>query len=194
MTTYFACVSDSKNFQPRAIFIPMKDISKELLCKITKLTSLGNKIGEVYHYDNNMGKCIGYNIEGKFESTTPEISSIVNFFQGFIRFLEMDDFMDWDNDYWICEDDYLTSKADLSYGNNLVLEQNVVMSDTNVIKKINYPDNYQGIPINYPEILFWFVNKMDKDWKSTLENYLDQNGNKINLFDFVVIEYQQDKN
>lgn len=188
MKTYFACVSDSKNYQPRVIFIPMKDISKDLLDKITKLTSLGNNIGEVYHYEKGHGRCIGYNIEGKFEHSTPEISSIVNFFQGFINFLEMDDFMDWDDGYWISEDD-------IQSGNNLYLKQNEeVISEINDITKINYPDNYQGVPINYPEILFWFVIKKDKDWKSTLENYLDPNGNKINLFDFVIIEYQEEKN
>ncbi len=81
MKTYFACVSDSKNYQPRVIFIPMKDISKDLLDKITKLTSLGNNIGEVYHYEKGHGRCIGYNIEGNLNIPHQKFLQLLIFFK-----------------------------------------------------------------------------------------------------------------
>ena len=183
MTTYFACVSDSKNHQPRAIFIPMKNISKELLDKITKITSLGNVIGEVFEFKKNIGKCIGYNIEGKFE-TSDEISDIVNFFQGLIHFLEMEGFRD--------EDDYFISSVDNYNDNdNINNHQSFLITDSDIKNNIKYPDNYNGIPIDYSNILFWFVDyDTDSGWENILANYKDINGEKINLFDYVVIEYQ----
>lgn len=186
MTTYFACVSDSKNYQPRAIFIPMKNISKELLDKITKLTSLGNKIGEVFKFENNIGKIIGYNIEGNFEQVSVEISDIVNFFQGFIHFLEMDDFDDFDDFY---DFDDFGNLDNVNNVNNVNNSDNVNDLDNFEKKHKYYPDNYLNVPINYSEILFRFVDRDIKDWKNKLENYCDLDGNKINLFDYVVIEF-----
>lgn len=178
MTTYFAFVSDSKNFQPRAIFIPMKNISKELLDKITKITSLGNVIGEVFHFEKSIGKCVGYNIQGKFE-TSNEISDIVNFFQGLIHFLEMEDFIDDCDDYYLSLDD----------NNNVNNHQESLITNSEIKNNIKYPDNYNGIPIDYPNILFWFVDiNLDLGWENILTNYKDLNGEKINLFDYVVVE------
>ena len=179
MTTYFACVSDSKNFESRAIFIPMKNISKELLEKITRITSLGNLIGDVYKFDGNIGKNIGYNIEGNFE-VSQEISDIVNFFQGLINFLEMDGFRDVDDDYGFDIDD-----------DNCIRDKSNSLTNVELKKEIEYPDNYNGIPIDYPNILFWFVDvKTDQGWENILMNYKDLDGEKINLFDYVVIETQ----
>jgi hypothetical protein len=114
----------------------MKSIFKELLDKITKITSLGNVIGEVFEYHNNIGKIIGHNIQGNFEVSS-EKSSIVDFFQGLIHFLEMEDFRDLDHDYIINEDDKQ---------NNL--------NKNNPDKKILNPDNYMSVPIDYSNILF----------------------------------------
>ena len=184
MTTYFACISDSKNFQPRAIFIPMKNISKELLEKITKITCLGNLIGDVYKFEGNVGKNIGYKIEGNFE-VSQEISDIVNFFQGLIHFLEMEDFRDVDDDYGfdIGDDNYVNDDNNKDKSN--------LLTNVELKKDIEYPDNYNGIAIDYPNILFWFVDaNIEQGWENILMNYKNLNGEKINLFDYVVIEYQ----
>ncbi len=59
-----------------------------------------------------------------------------------------------------------------------------------IYSNLNINSKKQFFPINYSEILFWFVDKKDKNWIQTLDKYLDPNGNKINLFDYVVIEHQ----
>ena len=171
MTTYFACISYSKCYRPRAIFIPMKNISKELLDKITKITSLGNVFDTVFEFNGGIGKCIGYNIDGRIE-TSKEISDIVNFFQGLVYFLEMDGFID----------DYDNIK---NHQEPLITKQEI-----NNKNEIKYPDNYNGIPIDYPNILFWYVDvNLDLGYKNILANYKIFNGKKINLFDYVVISF-----
>ena len=51
-----------------------------------------------------------------------------------------------------------------------------------------------SVPIDYSNILFWFVDVQYDcvdNQKNILENYKDLNGDKINLFDYVVIKYQK---
>lgn len=169
-----------KIFNQEQFLFKWKNISKELLDKITQITSLGNIIGEVYKTENNIGKCVGYNIEGKFE-TSKEISDIVNFFQGLIHFLEMEDFIDECDDYYILVDD----------NDNINNHQESLITNSEIKNDVKYPDNYNGIPIDYPNILFWYVDiNLDLGWKNILANYKDLNGEKINLFDYVVVERQ----
>lgn len=92
---YFIFVNCHSKFCPQAIFVPIEDIDIDLLKKINEVVSFGNIISKVLKFNKNIGKSIGYEIDGILNNSK-EVIELFEFWTGLVHFCDSQMYYDDD--------------------------------------------------------------------------------------------------
>jgi hypothetical protein len=165
---YFIFVNYRSKFCSQAICVPIEDIDIDLLKKINDLASFGNTISNVLKFDKNVGKSIGYEIDGILNNSKVVIESF-NFWTGLVSLFDLHIY---DDDY----SDKDSSTNDLIKTNNSYYENN----------KFAY-----GIanPI-YKNIKYFYLssNKYSTDIDTIIDTIKSIFTNEISIYNYVILK------